>query len=84
MTHLIDTLQQLGLEPEETLDGRWVKFCGARCAVYIVEGAWGAGYYTWCDHPDARSVEFYCDAHAAVEAGLRRAAQQQRHDGNTG
>ncbi len=82
MTHLVDTLQRLGLEPEASLDGRWVKFRGARCAVYIVEGAWGAGYYTWCDAPHARAVEFYRDADTAIHAGLRRSAHQQRHDEN--
>jgi hypothetical protein len=84
MTHLVDTLERLGLAPEESLDGRWIKFRGARCAVYIVEAAWGLGYYTWCDAPHERTVEFYRDAHTAIEAGLRRAADQQRPDGNTG
>ncbi len=83
MTHLVATLDRLGLKPEESLDGRWIKLRGAQCAVYVVEGLWGAGYYTWCDHPAARAVEWYRDADTAIKAGLRRAAHPQGHDENS-
>jgi len=82
MTHLIETLDLLGLQGEQSLDGRWVKLHGERCAVYVVEATWGNGYYTWCDDPQARAVEFYRDAHTAIKAGLRRASShtlQQKH-----
>lgn len=62
------------------LSGRWVKLRGKKYDIYVVELAWGAGYYTWCDHPRGRTVESYQDAVAAIEAGLRRAAQLDKMD----
>ncbi len=79
MTRLTDALHGLGLEGEESLGGRWVKLRGERCAVYVIEAAWGMGYYTWCDDPHARAVEFYRDPVAAIQAGLRRAEQVDAH-----
>ncbi len=73
MTQLIGALQALGLEGEIALAGRWVKLQGERCAVYVVESR-RDGYYTWCDDPQARTVEFYLDPTEAIKAGLRRAA----------
>src|SRR5436853_2981894 len=73
-TRLIEALQALDLEGEVSLAGRWVKLQGARCAVYVVEAAWGTQYYTWCDDPAQSAVESYRDPVAAIQAGLRRAA----------
>jgi hypothetical protein len=75
MTRLVDALQALDLGGEIELAGHLVKVPGPRCAVYVLELAWGAGYYTWCDHPQARTIQVYQDPVAAIEAGLRRAAQ---------
>ena len=75
MTRLVDTLHNLGLNGEQRFDGRWVKFEGERCSVYVIEADWGNGYYTWCDDPQGRTVEFYRDPAAAIQAGLRRAAR---------
>jgi hypothetical protein len=74
MTHLVEALHALGLEGEIALSDHWVKLQGERCAVYVAEASWGRGYYTWCDDPHARAVEFYHDPVAAIFAGLRRAA----------
>jgi hypothetical protein len=54
MTQLTEALHRLGLEGEQSLGGRWVKLPGERCAVYVIEAAYGMGYYTWCDTPQAR------------------------------
>jgi hypothetical protein len=84
MTPLIEALQALNVHGEVELSGRWVKLQGERCLVYVVEGAWGAGYYTWCADPQARTVEFYRTPVEAIQAGLRRAAyrtQEQHNDG---
>ena len=74
MTRLLEALEALGLEGEVIHSGRWLKLPGERCPVYVVEAAWGAGYYTWCGAPEERSVEFYPDPTEAIRAGLRRAA----------
>ncbi len=74
MTRLAEALQALGLEGEIDLAGRWVKVGGDRCSVYVYEAVWDGGYYTWCDDPGDRTVEFYRDATEAIQAGLRRAA----------
>ncbi len=74
MTRLTDALQRLGVEGEITLSGRWVKLQGERFPVYVVEAAWNAGYYSWCDDSEERVVEFYLDPSEAVRAGLQRAA----------
>ena len=74
MINLVDALHELGLEGEQSLEGRMVKLHGERCAVYVVEAAWGMGYYTWCDDPEAREVKFYREPVAAIRAGLERAA----------
>ena len=85
MTRLVEALLSSGIDGEIALGGRWVKLQGVRCAVYVVEAAWGAGYYTWCDDPEERTVQFYADPAGAVEAGLRRAARRDGagDDGDT-
>ena len=75
MTRLVEALNALGLQGEIALSGRWIRLNGERCPVYVIEEAWGVGYYTWCDDPQARTVEFYRDAATAIQAGLRRAAE---------
>ncbi len=84
MTRLVDALHALGLDGEVTLSGRWVKLDGEHCPVYVVEAAWGAGYFTWCDDPQARTVEFYRDPVEAIQAGLRRAAKHDQDEDNDG
>ncbi len=74
MTRLVEALHALNLSGEIDLAGHWVKLQGERCAVYVVELAWGAGYYTWCDDPRACIIEVYQDPLVAIQAGLRRAA----------
>ncbi len=75
MTQLVDALNELGLEGEYSLEGRMVKLQGERCAVYVVEAGWGMSYYTWCDDPQGRAVEYYSDPVAAIRAGLQRATR---------
>ncbi|CAA9398448.1 MAG: hypothetical protein AVDCRST_MAG01-01-893 [uncultured Rubrobacteraceae bacterium] len=70
---LAEAVAALGLEGEVSLSGRWLKLQGARFPVYVVESAWGAGYYTWCDGPGQRAVEFYPEPLEAIRTGLRRA-----------
>jgi hypothetical protein len=74
MTRLVCALEQLGLEGDIDLAGRWVKLRGARCAVFVAEADWGAGAYVWCDDPVDRALQYYDDPVAAIQAGLRRAA----------
>jgi len=76
MTQLIGALQALGLEGEIALAGRWVTLQGECCAVYVVESRHD-GYYTWCDDPHSRTLEFYSDPAKAIRAGLRRAARPE-------
>lgn len=73
ITRLTDALRVLDLEGEIALSGRWVRIRGERFPVYVAEEAWGAGYYTWCDDPAERAVEFYLDPTEAIQAGLQRA-----------
>ena len=80
MTRLEDALQALNLKGEVALSGRWVKVQGERCMIYVVEAAWGGGFYTWCDDPQERAAEMYLDPVEALRAGMRR-AQQPRSDG---
>lgn len=75
MTQLVDALHALGLEGELSLSNRWARLQGEQCWVYVAEAAWGSGYYTWCDDPNARAVEFYHDPKEAIQAGLRRASR---------
>ncbi|MBA3944239.1 MAG: hypothetical protein H0X37_06700 [Herpetosiphonaceae bacterium] len=75
MTRLVEALHALGLEGEAELEDRWVKIQGQQCWVYIAEAAWGGGYYTWCEDPESRTVEFYLEPTEAIQAGLRRAAK---------
>lgn len=75
MTRLVEALQALGLYGEIDLAGRWVKLQGEQCAVYVVEAAWGDGYFTWCEDDKARVVQSYLDPRKAIHVGLRRAAR---------
>ncbi|MGI8587980.1 MAG: hypothetical protein ACR2M0_09885 [Chloroflexia bacterium] len=74
MTRLEEVLSAMGLQGEWSLGGRWLKIEGECCPVYVVESAWGAQYYTWCDTPAARAVETYPDPAEAIRAGLARSA----------
>ncbi len=70
---LLEALHTLGLRGQIDPSGRWVRLQGERCGVYVYEVAWDGGYYTWCEEPGERTVEFYRDATQAIQAGLRRA-----------
>jgi hypothetical protein len=74
MTRLTDALDSLGLAAEIALAGRWAQLQGEVCAVFVAEAPWGAGFYTWCDHPRERDVEYYVNPIAAIRAGLERAS----------
>ncbi|MDP9381896.1 MAG: hypothetical protein M3Q29_17470 [Chloroflexota bacterium] len=76
MTRLLEALRALGLEVEVDPSGRWVKVRGEQCRVYIYQASWDGGYYTWCDDPGERTVEFYPDVAEAIQAGLRRSARR--------
>ncbi len=73
MTRLEDALLIQGLEGRFELPGRWATLRGERCAVFVVEAANGEGYYTWCDDPADRAVEFYTAPAQAIRDGMRRA-----------
>ena len=72
MTRLVETVRALGLDAEVDLGGSWVRLRGERALVYVVEAAQGS-YYTWCDGPGERTVQFYLDPAEAIRAGLGRA-----------
>lgn len=78
MTRLEDALLIQGPEGRLELSGRWATLRGERCAVFVMEAANGEGYYTWCDDPAARAVEFYPEPAQAIHEGMRRA----RDDGS--
>lgn len=73
MTELVDALLALGLPSEISLAGRWARLEGGHCAIFVVAASRG-GYYTWCDDPAARSIQFHRTAHEAIQAGRDRAA----------
>ena len=75
MTRLSDALHMLGLAAEVELEGRWVKIDGDQGAVFVIEAAWGNGFYVWCAIPEERGVERYTSAIEAIQAGLRRASR---------
>lgn len=79
---LANALRELGLDAEVTLGGRWAKVRGERCPVYVVESALGDGYFSWCDDPRERAVEFYRSPAEAIKAGLRRAARREEENAN--
>jgi len=81
--NLVDTIDLLGLDADLAMEGRWVRIGGERCSVYVVELARGRGYFTWCDDPVERAVEFHEESLEANLSGLRRAARH-RADGQPG
>ncbi len=72
MTRLVEAVHALGLDAEVDLGGRLVRLQGAHALVYVVEAAQGS-YYTWCDGPGERAVQFYSAPAEAIRAGLGRA-----------
>lgn len=75
MTRLVDAIQELGLDTETNLGGRWAKLHGERAAFYVAETAWEGDFLTWCDAPCSRVLESYPDPVQAIRSGLRRTAQ---------
>lgn len=78
MTRLTEALATLGLPAETSLAGRWAKLQGERCAAYVVEAAWAAGFFSWCDDQQDRVVEHHADPIEAIRAALKRAGGPQR------
>jgi len=73
MSRLEDALLTLGYAGQFELSGRWATLRGERCVVFVVEAANAEGYYTWCDDPATRTVEFYREPAQAIVAGMCRA-----------
>jgi len=80
---LVDTLKQLGLDAEIAMDGKWVQLQGERCSVYVVELSRRRGFFTWCDDPEERAVEFHADPVDAITSGLRRAKRKSKGTDDT-
>ncbi len=78
MSRLVNALQSLELDATVELGGRWITLEGEGCRVYVVQGTADDGFYTWCDAPGVRSVEFFRDPVQAIVTGLQRGAQQGR------
>lgn len=57
------------------MNGKWARLDGAHCTFYVVELSHSRGYFSWCDHPCERIVEYHAELVAAVRSGLRRAAE---------
>ena len=76
MTRLVEALRALGMNARVGPSGRWIELEGERCRVYVVSALLEAEFYTWCDDPEARTVEHYADPVEAIQAGLRRAARR--------
>lgn len=79
---LVDALKELRLDAEMAMEGRWVQIQGERCSVYVVEMARRRGFFTWCDDPDERAVEYHSDPFDAIHSGLRRAARKKAEGGD--
>ncbi len=77
MSRLFEALHALGLGGQVDSFGHWVKVRGESCPVYVFEASRRSGYYTWCDDPSERTIEFYQDASDAIRAGLRLSATRR-------
>lgn len=80
LMRLIDALHHLDLDAEILMDGRWARLEGKCCCVSVVEMSRHYGFFTWCDNPAERSVEYYPDALDAILSGLRRAESEAGGD----
>lgn len=69
-TPLTEIAHQLGLRSETSIWGRWLRFPTDRGTVYVVQAAFGHGYYMWCEAPGRRTARLYRDPRDAIEAGL--------------
>jgi hypothetical protein len=85
MGRLMEAMQSLGLQGEAGRSGRWIRFQRGHCAVYVVEAAWGEGYYAFCDaltedpsceDPGRRSGALFLDPVRAIETCLRIAGER--------
>jgi hypothetical protein len=74
MTRLLTAVRGLGLDVEVGQSGRWVRFHGPQCTVYVLEALWGSDYYMWCDGQGEQGTQLYRDPVEAIQAGLRRSA----------
>ena len=77
MTPLVAALQTLGLVGEISLKGHWLVLQGDHCQVYVVKAGWGHAFYTWCEDPQERAVQFYDNPITAIQTGLRRATDKK-------
>jgi hypothetical protein len=82
MTRLVDVMQAMGLTGEVSRTGRWVRFPSEEGSAYVVEAAWGGGYYTFSDTPTKNAAELYLDPVSAIEACLPKvkATRVMDHD----
>jgi hypothetical protein len=80
---LVDALDELELDAELVMEGRWARIRGERCPVYVIEMSRHRGFFTWCDDPDERSLEYHADPLEAVRSGLRRAELKSAADAVT-
>jgi len=69
MTRLVEVMQDMGLDGETSRTGRWIRLHREQDSVYVVEAAWGGGYYIFSD-ASAEQPEIHCDPATAIEAGL--------------
>jgi hypothetical protein len=77
---LVDALRELGLDAEMAMAGRWARIDGEHCSVYVVEMSRKRGFFTWCDDPDERTIEFHEHALDAIRSGLLRAARHKKDE----
>jgi len=78
VTLLTEAVREFGLEAETSPHGRWVRFRGAHCTVYVLESLWGGDYYMWCDQGVERKTELYRDPLEAIQAGIQRSGAKPR------
>lgn len=75
-TRLERALADMGIVAEIETDGRWARFRGESCDVYVVETSHGRRFLTWCDCLDETRVESLADPDDAIRTGLRRARRK--------
>ena len=66
----VDALHHLELDAEILADGRWACLDGTCCCVNDMEMWRHHGFFTWCDDPHERSVEYHMNALDAILSGL--------------
>jgi hypothetical protein len=70
-TSLVQAMEALGLSGEVSQSGRWVRLASKQGLYYVVEAAWGGGYFAFHEPPTAVEQEIYLDPVEAIQAGFR-------------